>query len=64
MSIKPSKSLYYSLVCIEMSRGFAPVIRLDLCTPTGRWHHGLFWQTCQNILWFCKHGQKGWNRMV
>jgi len=26
------------------------------------WRHGLFWQTCQNILWFCKHGQKGRNR--
>jgi len=24
----------------------------------------MFWQTCQNILWFCKHGQKGRNRMV
>jgi len=38
------------------------VIRLDFRTPTGRWRHGLFWQICQNILWFCKHGQKGRNR--
>jgi len=64
MSIKPSKSSYYSRECIYISRGFAPVIRLDLRTPTGRWRHGLFWQTCQNILWFCKHGQKGRNLTV
>ena len=47
------------------------MFRLDFRTPTGRWGHGLFWQTCQteqpvktcqNILWFCKHGQKGRNR--
>jgi len=24
-------------------------LRLDLRTPTGRWRHGLFWQTCQNM---------------
>jgi len=49
MSIKPSKSSYYSLECIQISRGFAPVIRLDLRNPTGRWCHGLFWQTCKNM---------------
>ena len=24
----------------------------------------MFWQACQNILWFCKHGQKGQNLTV
>jgi len=37
---------------------FAPMIPLDVRTPTGRC------QTCQNILWFCKHGQKGRNRTL
>jgi len=39
-SIKPSKTSYYSLECIEISRGFAPLILLDSRAPTGR--HRLF----------------------
>ena len=62
MSIKPSKTSYYSLECIWISRGFAPLILLDSRTPTGRWRHGLFIETCQNNLWFCKHSQKSRNR--
>ena len=61
-SIKPSKTSYYSLECIWISRGFEPLILLDSRTPTGRWRHGLFRETCQNNLWFCKHSQKGRNR--
>ena len=40
------------------------MIRLDFQTPTKRWRHGLFWETCQRNLWFCKHSQKGQNRTV
>jgi len=36
-----------------------PQNQLDFCTPMGCWHHPIFWQTCQNILWLCKHGRKG-----
>jgi len=56
--------LYYSLECIKISRGFALLILLDSRTSTGHWRHRLFRETCQNNLWFCKHSQKGRNRMT
>jgi len=43
---------------------FALLILLDSRTPTGHWLHGLFRETCQNNLWFCKHSQKDRNRTV
>ena len=60
-SIKLSKTSYYSLECIWISRGFAPLILLDSRTPMGHWRHRVFSETCQNNMWFCKDCQKGRN---
>jgi len=64
-SIKPSKTSYYSLECIQISRGFAPLILLDSRTPTAPDVTDCLEKpvkTCQNNLWFCKHSQNGRNR--
>jgi len=59
MSIKPFKDSYHSLESIQIQWSFAPGNWLLFLNSTGCWRHSLFWQTCQKILWLCKHGQKG-----
>jgi len=49
MSIKPSKGSYYNLESIWVQWSFAPRNRLDFWSPTGRWRHPMFSQTCQHM---------------